>query len=67
MEFELEDLERINIGESFRVTIKITNKSKDVRRLKASLSAGSVYYNGVKAHLVKKSSGEFEVQPDAST
>ncbi|KAG8305606.1 hypothetical protein J6590_067085 [Homalodisca vitripennis] len=64
--FELQELDRINIGEKFSVSINIKNDSEEVRTIQASLSASSVYYNGVKAHLIKKASGVFKVQPKSS-
>lgn len=66
IEFELEELERIKIGESFNVTVNIKNKCKHVRKIKAVLSAGSVFYTGVKAHTVKKAQGEFTMKPHTS-
>nr|CAD7442811.1 unnamed protein product [Timema bartmani] len=39
------------------------NKSNSVKTVKAILSAASVYYTGIKAHLIKKASGDFQVQP----
>ena len=66
VEFNLVDLERVSIGDPFTVTVNIVNKSTQSRSIQAILSAGSVYYTGVKANLVKKASGEFVVQPNAS-
>lgn len=66
MEFALQDLERINLGEQFSVVVTITNKSKEVRTINAVLSARSVFYTGLKAHLVKKAQGDFKVKPGAS-
>ncbi|XP_014477785.1 PREDICTED: hemocyte protein-glutamine gamma-glutamyltransferase-like [Dinoponera quadriceps] len=65
VEFDLVELERVNIGESFAVTVNIKNKSSESRTIQAILSAGSVYYTGVKAHLVKRASGDFVLQPNA--
>lgn len=66
IEFQLEQLERIKIGESFTVTVNIKNKCEHVRHIKAVLSAGSVFYTGVKAKVVKKAQGEFVMQPHTS-
>nr|CAD7411873.1 unnamed protein product [Timema poppensis] len=63
LEFELVDLDKVNIGESFNVVVNINNKSNSVKTVKAILSAASVYYTGIKAHLIKKASGDFQVQP----
>jgi len=66
VEFDLVELERVNIGEPFAVTVNIKNKSDEMRTIQAILSAGSVYYTGVKANLVKRASGDFVLQPNAS-
>lgn len=66
VEFDLEDLERVNIGQPFVVTVNIKNKSNQPRTIQAILSAGSVYYTGVKAHLVKRATGDFVLQPNSS-
>ncbi|XP_003707216.3 hemocyte protein-glutamine gamma-glutamyltransferase-like isoform X1 [Megachile rotundata] len=66
VEFDLVDLERVNIGHPFAVTVNIKNKSNEPRTIQAVLSAGSVYYNGVKANLVKRASGDFVLQPKAT-
>ncbi|XP_044576670.1 hemocyte protein-glutamine gamma-glutamyltransferase-like isoform X2 [Cotesia glomerata] len=65
LEFKLVDLERVNIGETFSITVNIVNKAAVPRTIKAVLWAGSVYYNGVKANLVKRAEGNFVVQPNA--
>ncbi|GAB1865095.1 Hemocyte protein-glutamine gamma-glutamyltransferase [Camponotus japonicus] len=65
VEFDLVELERVNIGEPFAVTVNIKNKSNEIRTIQAILSAGSVYYTGVKANLVKRASGDFALQPNA--
>lgn len=66
IEFELQELERIKIGESFNVTVNIKNKCKHVRQIKAVLSAGSVFYTGIKAKAIKKAQGEFTLKPHTS-
>ncbi|XP_029165902.1 hemocyte protein-glutamine gamma-glutamyltransferase-like [Nylanderia fulva] len=65
VEFDLLELERVNIGEPFAVIVNIKNKSDEIRTIQAILSAGSVYYTGIKANLVKRASGDFELQPNA--
>ncbi|RLU19411.1 hypothetical protein DMN91_007968 [Ooceraea biroi] len=65
VEFDLIELERVNIGDPFSVTVTIKNKSTETRTIQAILSAGSVYYTGVKAHLVKRASGDFVLRPNA--
>ncbi|XP_050494484.1 hemocyte protein-glutamine gamma-glutamyltransferase-like [Bombus huntii] len=66
VEFDLVDIERVNIGKPFAVIVNMKNKSNQIRTIQAVLSAGSVYYTGIKAHLVKRASGDFVLQPHAS-
>lgn len=66
MEFDLVELDRINIGDSFQVTIKIKNKSNQQRTVQTSLSAASIFYTGAKANLVKKYSKEIVLKPHTS-
>lgn len=66
VEFDLVDLDRVNIGEPFSVIVNMKNKSNQPRTIQAILSAGSVYYTGVKAHLVKRAAGDFVLEPQAS-
>ncbi|XP_003692323.1 hemocyte protein-glutamine gamma-glutamyltransferase-like [Apis florea] len=66
VEFDLVDIERVNIGQPFAVIVNIKNKSNERRTIQAILSAGSVYYKGIKAHLVKRASGDFVLEPHAS-
>ncbi|XP_016912999.1 hemocyte protein-glutamine gamma-glutamyltransferase [Apis cerana] len=66
VEFDLVDIERVNIGQPFAVIVNIKNKSNEKRTIQAILSAGSVYYKGIKAHLVKRASGDFVLEPHAS-
>lgn len=66
VEFDLMDIERVNIGEPFAVIVNIKNKSNEKRTIQAILSAGSVYYKGIKAYLVKRASGDFVLEPYAS-
>ena len=60
---ELADLEKVKYGEVFKGEIRIENRSNQVRTLKAVVSCNSIYYTGILANLVKKSQGEFELQP----
>lgn len=63
MEFTLQELERIDIGQPFSVIVDIKNNSDEVRTINAALSAGSVFYTGIKANIVKKAQGDFKVKP----
>ncbi|XP_015604650.1 hemocyte protein-glutamine gamma-glutamyltransferase [Cephus cinctus] len=66
VEFDLVDIDRVNIGQPFAVVVNIKNKSSEPRTIQAILSAGSVYYTGVKANLVKRATGDFVVKPNSS-
>lgn len=44
----------------------IKNNSSEPRTVQADLSAESMYYTGVRANIVKKASGRFQVSPNAS-
>ncbi|RZC42409.1 hemocyte protein-glutamine gamma-glutamyltransferase [Asbolus verrucosus] len=63
VEFDLEELDRIKIGEGFCLVVQIKNKGNSIRTIKAILSAGSVFYNGVKANPIKKMEKEFTIKP----
>ncbi|XP_017784889.1 PREDICTED: hemocyte protein-glutamine gamma-glutamyltransferase-like [Nicrophorus vespilloides] len=66
VEFELQELEKINIGESFALILNIKNVSDQVRTVKTLMSAGSIFYTGVRAHVIKKSEGEFRIKPKST-
>lgn len=66
VEFDLVDIDRVNIGQPFAVIVSMKNKSNEIRTIQAVLSAGSVYYTGIKAHLVKRASGDFVLRPQAT-
>lgn len=63
--FDLIELERIPIGESFSVVVTLQNRSKQARTIHATLSATTNFYNGVKAHLVRHASATYILQPMA--
>ncbi|XP_012257376.2 hemocyte protein-glutamine gamma-glutamyltransferase-like [Athalia rosae] len=63
VEFELVDLDRVNVGEPFTITLYVKNKSKSPRNIRVLLTASSVYYTGIKANLVKSKAGAFVVGP----
>ncbi|KAG5896285.1 hypothetical protein JTB14_008842 [Gonioctena quinquepunctata] len=63
VEFDLQELDKIKIGENFNIVVKMKNKSNEIRNVKCALSAGTVYYNGVKASLINKQEGEFKMKP----
>ncbi|CAG5015111.1 unnamed protein product [Parnassius apollo] len=61
--FNLREIDTVSIGQDFRITVDIENKSTEGRNIKAALSATSVFYNGVKAEIVKKVEGKVFVGP----
>lgn len=54
VEFELFDIEKVQHGEPFLVTVRIQNKSPLRRTISMALSASSVYYTGILAQKVKR-------------
>ncbi|CAH2244438.1 jg11617 [Pararge aegeria aegeria] len=61
--FKLRDIDTVPIGKEFRVIVDIDNNSEEGRNIKAALTATSVFYNGVRAELVKKIEGKIFVGP----
>ncbi|XP_050352599.1 hemocyte protein-glutamine gamma-glutamyltransferase-like [Nymphalis io] len=61
--FKLRDIDTVPIGKEFRVIVDIDNLSNEGRNIKAALTATSVFYNGVKAEIVKKIEGKVFVGP----
>ncbi|XP_026739990.1 hemocyte protein-glutamine gamma-glutamyltransferase-like [Trichoplusia ni] len=59
--FNLKDVDTVPIGKDFRVTVDIENTSSEGRNIKASLSTASVFYNGVRAGVIKKVEGKMFV------
>ena len=59
---QLFDLERCDFGKPYKVGIYIHNKADTERTVDVVLSSSSVFYNGVKAHLIKKGSGQFKLK-----
>lgn len=62
--FNLRDVDTVPIGKDFRVTVDIENTSNEGRNIKASLSTTSVFYNGVRAEVIKKVEGKMFVGPN---
>ncbi|XP_047030665.1 hemocyte protein-glutamine gamma-glutamyltransferase-like [Helicoverpa zea] len=61
--FKLRDVDTVPIGKDFRVTVDIENTANEGRNIKASLSTNSVFYNGVRAGVVRKVEGKIFVGP----
>lgn len=66
VEFDLEELDRIKIGESFSLVVRIKNRSNESRKINAALSVSSVFYNGVKARDIKKQKNDVQMKPKSS-
>ncbi|KAM3960323.1 hemocyte protein-glutamine gamma-glutamyltransferase [Aphomia sociella] len=64
VKFKLRELDSVPIGKDFRVSVDIENNASEGRNIKASLSATSVFYNGVRADVVKKVEGKIFVAPN---
>lgn len=54
VEFELFDIDKVQLGEPFLITVRISNKSPMRRTASLALSASSVYYTGILAQKVKR-------------
>ncbi|XP_028169712.1 hemocyte protein-glutamine gamma-glutamyltransferase-like, partial [Ostrinia furnacalis] len=63
VKFNLRDIDAVMIGKEFRVTVDVQNDAEEGRNIKASLTATSVFYNGVKSDLIKKVEGKIFVGP----
>ncbi|CAB3257332.1 unnamed protein product [Arctia plantaginis] len=64
IKFKLRDVDTVQIGKDFRVVVDIENSCNEGRNIKASLSTTSVFYNGVRAEVVKKVEGKMFVGPN---
>ena len=47
----------------YNFTLRLQNEVDAARTLDVTLSASSVYYNGVDANLIKQANGKFKVRP----
>lgn len=64
--FDFTDIDKITIGQPFKVKVVIRNESNETRNISAFLSARSVYYTGVNVSLIKKAEGKFTLGPKQS-
>ncbi|XP_046990643.1 hemocyte protein-glutamine gamma-glutamyltransferase-like [Schistocerca americana] len=60
--FDLVEIENVQLGHAFSVTVHIHNKAEEQRTITAILSACSVLYTGATAHRLKRANGEFIIQ-----
>ncbi|XP_037801812.1 hemocyte protein-glutamine gamma-glutamyltransferase-like isoform X1 [Penaeus monodon] len=61
--FDLTDIDKITVGQEFKVQVMVRNDSDEERTVSAYLTARSVYYTGVSASLIKKAEGKFQLGP----
>lgn len=65
--FDLQEIDKIMIGQPFSVTVRVQNKNtSEVRTVGAVLSASTVYYTGVLARKVTRQRGNFTLKPNQS-
>lgn len=63
--FDLQEIEKIMIGQPFTVTVKVQNKNtSEMRTVSAVLSASTVYYTGILAKKVTRQRGKFTLKPN---
>jgi len=61
--FDLEEIDSINVGETFKVKIIVRNESDEERNINAALTARAVYYTGVNHTIIKKAEGKITLGP----
>ncbi|XP_018323650.1 hemocyte protein-glutamine gamma-glutamyltransferase-like [Agrilus planipennis] len=66
VEFDLEELDLINIGDDFNLIVKMKNKSNEIRHIEALLSANSVFYTGIIHNSIKKAELKYSLAPNSS-
>uniref|UniRef100_A0A0P4WF09 protein-glutamine gamma-glutamyltransferase n=1 Tax=Scylla olivacea TaxID=85551 RepID=A0A0P4WF09_SCYOL len=64
--FSIEDIDRIMIGQDFSVTVKAENIGEVSRTVQIVLKAGSTYYTGAPAKPITEAGGEFVLKPKES-
>ncbi|XP_045598315.1 hemocyte protein-glutamine gamma-glutamyltransferase [Procambarus clarkii] len=63
VEFSIQDVERVPIGDDFAITVKALNTSEAKRTVTIVMTAASHYYTGAKAHDIARAEGTFVLQP----
>ncbi|XP_045105578.1 hemocyte protein-glutamine gamma-glutamyltransferase-like [Portunus trituberculatus] len=64
--FTIEDIDSISIGDDFSVTVKAESTSEVDRTVQIVMKAGSVYYTGAPANPITEAGGEFVLKPKQS-
>lgn len=62
VEFTVEDLERVPIGEGFTVTLNCKNVSEAKRTVSVVMTSTSMYYTGAPAYPIKRREGEIVLE-----
>jgi len=63
VQFDLYELEKIEIGQPFQVKVVVRNQSNEHRTVSTSLTASSVYYTSVHHSTLKRSDSKFKLGP----
>ncbi|KAK3850176.1 hypothetical protein Pcinc_043099, partial [Petrolisthes cinctipes] len=63
VEFTIEDIERVPIGQDFAITVTAKNTSEKDRTITILLRAGSTYYTGAPAKHITQAEGKFTLKP----
>lgn len=63
--FDLQELDKINIGDPFKVQIVMKNNSSEERTVTAAITAHSCYYTGTLHSEIKKVAGNIILPPGA--
>jgi len=61
--FDLIEIDKIEIGDEFPIKVVIRNDSKENRTISAALTSRSIYYTGVYHSTIKKAEGKFQLGP----
>ena len=67
MEFSLEVLDDVAMGDSFDVTVVVHNKSNDQRTVKVNITSVMAFYTGIPAKPLKREMKTLNVDPRAGT
>lgn len=67
MEFSLEVLDDVAMGDSFDVTVVVHNKSNDQRTVKVNITSVMAFYTGIPAKLLKREMKTLNIDPREGT
>lgn len=63
VQFDLYELEKIEMGQPFQVKVVVRNQSNEHRTVSTSLTASSVYYTSIHHSTLKRSDSKFKLGP----